>query len=311
MSGALKVTIPSSPIIIGELNGVVDPHLRVEWRMFFNEMYVRSGGSTWTGPGVGSWNGRTGAVTMTIGDITGIGGAPIASPAFSGNPTAPTPPPGDNDTSVATTAFVQSAGDARYLPLTGGTLTGDLHVQNSGSVFIEAPGAGYPSLVFNRAAGGGNSIDGQTAGSNRWIMRLGDNDAETGGNAGSSFNLYYCHDDGSQGGVALSSDRKTGSMVFGGNANGVYPATAFGWASAFNVSGGQGEADFINLYPGAVASFSWRQMTATQTATNLMQLAASGVLTLTGPLVLPADPTTAMQAATKQYVDSINTMGWG
>jgi hypothetical protein len=106
MSGALKVTIPSSPIIIGELNGVVDPHLRVEWRMFFNEMYVRSGGAVGGGAGVSTWNNRTGAVTMTIGDITASGGAPIASPAFSGNPTAPTPAPGDNDTSIATTAFV-------------------------------------------------------------------------------------------------------------------------------------------------------------------------------------------------------------
>jgi microcystin-dependent protein len=34
--------------------------------------------------------------------------APIDSPAFSGNPTAPTPPPGDNDQTIATTAFVQS-----------------------------------------------------------------------------------------------------------------------------------------------------------------------------------------------------------
>ena len=33
--------------------------------------------------------------------------APLADPAFTGNPTAPTPAPGDNDTSIATTAFVQ------------------------------------------------------------------------------------------------------------------------------------------------------------------------------------------------------------
>lgn len=32
--------------------------------------------------------------------------APLASPAFTGNPTAPTPTLGDNDTSIATTAFV-------------------------------------------------------------------------------------------------------------------------------------------------------------------------------------------------------------
>lgn len=35
--------------------------------------------------------------------------APVASPAFTGNPTAPTPTAGDNDTSLATTAFVQDA----------------------------------------------------------------------------------------------------------------------------------------------------------------------------------------------------------
>lgn len=35
--------------------------------------------------------------------------APLASPALTGNPTAPTPATGDNDTSIATTAFVQLA----------------------------------------------------------------------------------------------------------------------------------------------------------------------------------------------------------
>ena len=35
--------------------------------------------------------------------------APLASPAFSGNPTAPTPAAGDSDTSIATTAFVGAA----------------------------------------------------------------------------------------------------------------------------------------------------------------------------------------------------------
>lgn len=35
--------------------------------------------------------------------------APLASPAFTGNPIAPTPTAGDNDTSIATTAFVAAA----------------------------------------------------------------------------------------------------------------------------------------------------------------------------------------------------------
>lgn len=48
--------------------------------------------------------------TETSGIITTLAGkAPLASPAFTGNPTAPTPTSGDNDTSLATTAFVQDA----------------------------------------------------------------------------------------------------------------------------------------------------------------------------------------------------------
>ncbi len=39
--------------------------------------------------------------------------APLASPALTGNPTAPTASPGDSDTSIATTAFVAAAADAK------------------------------------------------------------------------------------------------------------------------------------------------------------------------------------------------------
>ena len=57
---------------------------------------------------VGSFNGRTGAVTLNLGDILGAGGAPIFSPRFGGQPRAQTPPPGDNSSWLATTAFVQA-----------------------------------------------------------------------------------------------------------------------------------------------------------------------------------------------------------
>lgn len=59
--------------------------------------------------------------------------APLASPTFTGNPTAPTPSPGDNDTSIATTAFVNTAlsaavfsksfASAEQTITTGGALT--------------------------------------------------------------------------------------------------------------------------------------------------------------------------------------------
>jgi hypothetical protein len=57
--------------------------------------------------GVASFNTRTGAVVLTTADVTGAGGAPLASPALTGTPTAPTPTAGNNTTALATTSFVQ------------------------------------------------------------------------------------------------------------------------------------------------------------------------------------------------------------
>jgi hypothetical protein len=52
------------------------------------------------------------------------GAAPLDSPHFTGNPTAPTPSPGDNDTSLATTAFV-TASVAGLAPLNSPAFTGN------------------------------------------------------------------------------------------------------------------------------------------------------------------------------------------
>jgi hypothetical protein len=51
--------------------------------------------------------GRTGAVTLAVADVSGA--APLASPALSGVPTAPTATAGTNTTQLATTAFVTTA----------------------------------------------------------------------------------------------------------------------------------------------------------------------------------------------------------
>jgi hypothetical protein len=71
-------------------------------------------------------NGGTGQTTAAAA-LTALGGAPIASPTFTGNPQAPTPTPGDNDTSVATTAFVTggiATAVAPLAPTSSPTLTG-------------------------------------------------------------------------------------------------------------------------------------------------------------------------------------------
>lgn len=58
--------------------------------------------------GVSAFNNRIGSVTLIANDISAAGGAVLASPAFTGTPTAPTAAPGTNTSQLATTAFVMA-----------------------------------------------------------------------------------------------------------------------------------------------------------------------------------------------------------
>jgi hypothetical protein len=74
--------------------------------------------------GVASFNGRTGIVALVGGDITAAGGALLASPVFTGTPSAPTQPTTDNSTRLATTAFVQAFAAPLASPAFTGIPTG-------------------------------------------------------------------------------------------------------------------------------------------------------------------------------------------
>jgi endosialidase-like protein len=74
--------------------------------------------------GVASFNGRTGIVALVSGDITAAGGALLASPVFTGTPSAPTQPTTDNSTRLATTAFVQAFSAPLASPAFTGIPTG-------------------------------------------------------------------------------------------------------------------------------------------------------------------------------------------
>lgn len=74
--------------------------------------------------GVASFNARTGAVVLTGADLTAAGGSLLASPAFTGTPSAPTPPPTDNSTRLATTAFVAASTGAGFAPINSPAFTG-------------------------------------------------------------------------------------------------------------------------------------------------------------------------------------------
>ena len=144
-------------------------------RTDLNQTYMHNSGSAGTmadytllntpTDSVTSVAGKTGVVTLVEGDIASLTTdlalkAPLASPALTGVPTAPTAAVSTNTTQLATTAFVLANGgttpdasttvkgkatlgasggaatfdsDAAKLPLTGGSLTGPLDVTVSGA----------------------------------------------------------------------------------------------------------------------------------------------------------------------------------
>jgi hypothetical protein len=152
MSGTrnLAAYLPGSPIVVDAPNG----ELRVEWRHFFGQLWERTGGSQGAPPGGGTITGVTAGtglagggtsgvvvislvIPVTIGNggtgattaaqaLLNLGAAPLNAPVFTGDARAVTPAPGDNDTSIATTAFVHAALPTTLPPsgAAGGDLTG-------------------------------------------------------------------------------------------------------------------------------------------------------------------------------------------
>lgn len=94
-----------------------------------------------------------------------------------------------------------ATGTGPFLPLTSGTLTGDLRVFKAD-----------PAYTLDKAASGQtNYLIGRTNNSNRWIIFLGDATAETGSNAGSSFALRAYDDSSTLIDVPIFMGRAAGS----------------------------------------------------------------------------------------------------
>jgi Chaperone of endosialidase len=203
--------------------------------------------------GVLSFNGRTGAVSLLANDISAAGGALLASPAFTGTPTAPTASVGTNSTQLATTAFVMaqiaagggvqsfngragavtltaadvSAAGGPYLPTAGGTVTGLLTVGPFST--------GVSTFVLTKAAGTNqNAINATAAGLSRWQLILGNSTAESGSNVGSDFGINRASDAGTVIDTPLAIIRSSGQI---NNANGIMTWAHGGSTSLVNQTG--------------------------------------------------------------------------
>jgi hypothetical protein len=119
------------------------------------------------------------------------------------------PMSGKRITGMADPVNAQDAATQAYADLkvakTGDTMTGNLTIQS-----------GSPILVLN-AGGSGNSnnLFGEMNGKLRWLFRLGDGGAESGGNAGTNLDIHAYADDGSYIGYVLGANRANRQLTIG------------------------------------------------------------------------------------------------
>lgn len=123
-------------------------------------------------------DGGTGASTAASAR-TNLGAAPLASPAFTGNPTAPTPAIGDNDTSIATTAFVRDIIPSGVIVMWSGAIS----AIPSGWVICDGnnstPNLTGRFIVHADADSAGTYAPGDTGGSDSTTLATGNLPAHT------------------------------------------------------------------------------------------------------------------------------------
>jgi hypothetical protein len=191
-----------------------------------------------SGPGTGNvsnvgtpTNGQlaqwTGPTTIQGINPSSLGFAGLASPVFTGDPRAPTPATADNDTSIATTAFVK-ANLGTYLALTGGTLTGGLAINWASSTpqLNVNPPSGLAIQRWSSVTSQGTVFEffNSTVGQPRWKWQF--TGTESGSNAGYDFSIQRYDDGGALLGTPFLITRATGIISFSQSPTGPTPAAA-------------------------------------------------------------------------------------
>ena len=175
--------------------------------------------------------------------------------------------------------------NARYLQLTGGTITGGLTVKGNtflelGTTYGTATGSGNSSrLIMNAAMGTGPGFAFKIANVTRWNIIL-NNGAESGNDAGGDICFYAYHDDGSFIGTPLNIRRSDGYTQFSSTIK-------------------------VGRDPTIALEVTTKQYVDTNNAKYLLLTGG----TLTNFLTLNAAPTSNLHAATKQYVDDLIVAG--
>lgn len=148
--------------------------------------------------------------------------APLASPTFTGTPAGPTASVDTNTTQLATTAYVVGQGylksataSSTYLPLSGGTVTGNINMNSASPSFIVSGTSGGTSVYIDAVPGQWSQVmfRNYTGYKNRWALWK-DNVSESGSNAGSDLWLTRYDDNGSSLGEVFGVYRATGKITF-------------------------------------------------------------------------------------------------
>jgi hypothetical protein len=252
---------------------------------------------------------------------TNLGAAPLASPAFTGTPTAPTPAPGTNTTQLATSAFVQTAitaliggapgaldtlkeladainDDASYaatitaalalkLPLAGGTMAGGIAMggNNIAGIGAIAGGSGTTGtqLTFQTTTGNGTT----------------DAFAFKGGNAGAttfatlqtgSFNLqsgstYSINGAAVLSGSALGSGVTSSSLTSLGTITSLTATTINAFTQGGNISGGGFQHNNVIIGAGTPLAGTFTTLAGTTSTTSPLHYGGSATgstLTING-----------------------------
>lgn len=228
--------------------------------------------STVTATELGYVSGVTSSIQTQLG-----GKAPLASPSFTGSPTAPTQSQSDNSTKLATTAYVDLATSSVTAPDATTILKGI--VQLAGDLGGTAASPTVPGLASKEAT--------ITATTTADYYR-GDKSFQTLDTLAvtENTNLYF-------------TNLRSQNAITGGASSIVTSNLTVSRALASDASGKVVVTSVTDTELGYVSGVTSSIQTQINSKLNL-----SGG-TLTGSLTLNADPTVALHAASKQYVDNL------